>query len=92
MESTTKKILVAALLIFIGLPIVLLLAANAAFWMTDKTNGTIVSSGVIRRFILYVPQSYDRSKATPLVIFLCHYSERMYTYRQDAVQKGDPYV
>ena len=68
MKNTTKRILVAVLVIFIGLPIVLLLTANAAFWMMDKTNGAIVSSGVTRRYILYVPKSYDRSKATPLII------------------------
>jgi len=56
------------LVIFIGLPVVLVLTASAAFWMMDKTNGTVVSSGVTRRYILYVPKSYDRSKATPLVI------------------------
>lgn len=59
---------VAVLGIFIGLPIALLLTANAVFWMVDKTNGTIVSSGATRRYILYVPKSYDRSKATPLII------------------------
>jgi polyhydroxybutyrate depolymerase len=68
MKSTTKKILVALLVIFIGFPMVLFLTASAAFWAMDKTNETIVSSGVTRRYILYVPKSYDRSKATPLVI------------------------
>jgi poly(3-hydroxybutyrate) depolymerase len=68
MKSTSKKILVALLVIFIGLPVVLILTASAAFWMMDKTNGTVVSSGVTRRYILYVLKSYDRSKATPLVI------------------------
>jgi polyhydroxybutyrate depolymerase len=68
MKSITKKILIGVLVIFIGIPIVLLLTANAAFWMLDKTNGTVVSSGVTRRYILYVPKSYERRKATPLVI------------------------
>ena len=68
MKSTTKKILIALFVIFIGFPMVLFLAASAAFWAMDKTNGTIVSSGVTRRYILYVPKSYDRLKATPLVI------------------------
>ncbi|HEV2352300.1 MAG TPA: PHB depolymerase family esterase [Terriglobia bacterium] len=36
--------------------------------MTDQTNGTIVSSGEMRRYLLYVPKTYDRSKPTPLVI------------------------
>lgn len=68
MKRIAKKILLALLIIFVGLPIVIVLIANAAFWILDKTNGTIVSSGVTRRYILYVPNSYDRSKATPLVI------------------------
>jgi len=34
----------------------------------DNTNGTIVSSGETRRYLLYVPKSYDRSRPTPLVI------------------------
>jgi len=68
MKSTTRKILVALLLIFIGLPVALILTASAAFWVMDKTNGTIVSSGATRRYILYVPESYNRAKSTPLVI------------------------
>ena len=36
--------------------------------LTDQTNGTIVSSGETRQYLLYVPKNYDRSKPTPLVI------------------------
>jgi polyhydroxybutyrate depolymerase len=36
--------------------------------LTDQTNGTIVSSGETRQYLLYVPKTYDRSKPTPLVI------------------------
>jgi hypothetical protein len=68
MKSTTKKILIIVLVVFIGLPVALMLTASAAFWVMDKTNGTIVSSGVTCRYLLYIPRSYDRSKATPLVI------------------------
>jgi polyhydroxybutyrate depolymerase len=68
MKSTTKKIIIVVLVIFIGLPVALTLMASAAFWVMDKTNGTIVSSGVTRRYLLYVPRSYDSSKSTPLVI------------------------
>jgi polyhydroxybutyrate depolymerase len=38
--------------------------------LTDQTNGTIVSSGEARQYLLYVPKTYDRSKPTPLVISL----------------------
>lgn len=42
----------------------------AAFASLDETNGTIVSAGATRQYLLYVPKNYDRSKATPLVISL----------------------
>ena len=63
-----RKIIVGVLVIVIGLPVAFILTAFACFSIMDKTNGTIVSSGVTRRYLLYVPKTYDRSKATPLVI------------------------
>lgn len=42
----------------------------AAFASLNETNGTIVSSGETRQYLLYVPKTYDRSKPTPLVISL----------------------
>jgi polyhydroxybutyrate depolymerase len=42
----------------------------AAFASLNETNGTIVTSGETRQYLLYVPKTYDRSKATPLVISL----------------------
>ena len=68
MKNKTKKIIVIALAIVIGLPVVLVLTAFACFWIMDKTNETLVSSGAARRYLLYVPKSYERAKATPLVI------------------------
>ncbi len=46
----------------------MILTAFACFYIMDKTNGTIVSSGMTRRYLLYVPKTYDRSEATPLLI------------------------
>ncbi len=68
MNSKRRKIVVGVLVIVIGLPAASILTAFACFSIMDKTNGTIVSSGVTRRYLLYVPKTYDRSKATPLVI------------------------
>jgi len=68
MEKSTKKVIFAALVILIGIPVALILAAAAYFRVVDKTNGTIVSSGVTRRYLLYVPKTYDRSKPTPLIV------------------------
>jgi poly(3-hydroxybutyrate) depolymerase len=36
----------------------------------DRTNGSIVSSGEKRDYLLYVPTAYDRAQPMPLVISL----------------------
>ncbi len=67
---STRNILVRAALVIIGLPLVLVLIGAAFVCVLDQTNGTIVSSGREREYLLHVPASYDRSKPTPLVISL----------------------
>lgn len=68
MKAKRRKIILGVLVIVIGLPVAFILTAYACVSIMDKTNGTIVSSGVTRRYLLYVPKTYDRSKAAPLVI------------------------
>jgi len=68
MNRKRRKIILAVFVIVIGLPAAFVLTAFVWFSIMDKTNGTIISSGVTRRYLLYVPKTYDRSKATPLVI------------------------
>ncbi len=69
-----RKIIIRAVVVVIGLPVVLSLIAVVGFyalWSSyapNRTNGTIVSSGQERKYLLYVPRSYDRTKPTPLVI------------------------
>jgi polyhydroxybutyrate depolymerase len=69
-----RKIVVGAVAIIIGLPVVLALITWVSFYALvssfapNRTNGTIVSSGEKREYLLYVPRSYDRAKPTPLVI------------------------
>jgi polyhydroxybutyrate depolymerase len=70
MKGKRRKIIVGVLVIVIGLPAAFIVGAVAWFSMEGKTNGTIVSSGETRKYLLYVPKTYDRSKATPLVISL----------------------
>jgi polyhydroxybutyrate depolymerase len=70
MSGKRRKILVGVLVIVIGLPVAFIVGAVAWFSMEGKTNGTIVSSGETRKYLLYVPKTYDRSKAMPLVISL----------------------
>ena len=68
MSRKRTKTIIGVPLIVIGLPVASIPAAFACFSVMDKTNGTIVTSGVTRRYLLYVPKTYDRSKATALVI------------------------
>ena len=63
-----RKIVIGAVLVIIGLPVVLVLIAVVSVHALDRTNGTIISSGHKREYLLYVPPSYDRAKPTPLVI------------------------
>ncbi|NTU56247.1 MAG: hypothetical protein HGA79_08350 [Anaerolineales bacterium] len=51
-----------------GLLVLAVLALLAWFLVINRTNGTIVSAGERRSYLLYVPESYDPSKPTPLVI------------------------
>ena len=68
----TRKIVIGAVLVIIGLPVALVLIAAVSFYVLfyvpNRANGTIVSSGQEREYLLYVPRSYDRAKPTPLVI------------------------
>ena len=64
----TRKIVIRTVLLIIGLPVVLFLTAAASIYVLNQTNGTIVSSGHEREYLLYVPTNYDRTRPTPLVI------------------------
>jgi polyhydroxybutyrate depolymerase len=56
-------------LILLALVIALLLVAWVAYRLSDRTNGSLVSSaGEKRSYLLYVPETYDPSTPTPLVI------------------------
>ena len=71
---TIRKMIIRVVLVVIGLPVVLTLIAAVYFYMSfyslNRSNGTIVSSGQKREYLLYVPKSYGRTKLTPLVISL----------------------
>jgi polyhydroxybutyrate depolymerase len=46
------------------------LADAVRFYTHNRVNGSLVSSGETRRYLLYVPRSYDRARPAPLVISL----------------------
>ena len=69
MHNLLTAFLRVVLALFV-LALVLLLAAWAAYRLADRTNGSLESGGESRRYLLYVPESYDPSAPAPLVISL----------------------
>jgi len=55
-------------LLVIGLPLVAVLCFLSFAAFSNRTNGSLVSSGQKREYLLYVPRSYDRARPTPLII------------------------
>jgi polyhydroxybutyrate depolymerase len=65
-----RKTAIRVVLAVIGLSALLVLIAAAWISVLNKTNGTLVSSGRKREYLLHVPKTYDGAKPTPLVISL----------------------
>jgi polyhydroxybutyrate depolymerase len=63
-----RRVVLGAALALIGLPVVIVPIEAVSFYAANRDNGSFVSSGEKRDYLLYVPRSYDRSKPTPLVI------------------------
>ena len=64
-----NRSLIAALAL-LALPVALVLAEGRSYYFANRSNGTIVSSGQEREFLVHVPGSYDAGRPTPLVISL----------------------
>jgi polyhydroxybutyrate depolymerase len=63
-----RGMMLTAVLVLIALPAALALIEGVSYHVRNRSNGSIVSSGVEREYLLHVPRSYDRSRPTPLVI------------------------
>lgn len=57
-------------LALLALPVALVLAEGSSYYFANRSNGTMVSSGQEREYLLHVPSSYDAGRPTPLVISL----------------------
>jgi polyhydroxybutyrate depolymerase len=60
-----RKILLGTAVVVLGLPLALTLIAIVTISVLDRTNGSIVTSGDTREYLLPVPNSYERAKPTP---------------------------
>ena len=63
-----RRVVLGAALAFISVPVLAVPIEAVAFYSANRHNGSFVSSGEKREYVLYVPRSYDRSRPTPLVI------------------------
>src|SRR5882724_11537085 len=64
----SRKQVIGAVLILLTLPAAYAVIEAVTFYVANRNNGSFVSSGETREYLLYVPRSYDRTRPTPLVI------------------------
>jgi polyhydroxybutyrate depolymerase len=57
-------------LVILSVPAVLALTEAVSFYSKNRNNGTIVSSGERREYLVHVPRSLDRTKPAALVLSL----------------------
>jgi polyhydroxybutyrate depolymerase len=65
-----RRMVLGAALALVGLPVAIVPIEAVSFYRANRDNGSFVSSGEKREYLLYVPKSYDRRAPTPLVISL----------------------
>lgn len=70
MTVTNGTHVLRTVLVIISLPPLLALVEFERFHVANRNNGTMVSSGEKREWLLHVPRSYDGRKPTALVISL----------------------
>jgi polyhydroxybutyrate depolymerase len=58
----------AAVRVLLAVPVVLVLVEAVSYGVANRSNGTIVSSGEQREYLVHVPRSYDPTRPAPLVI------------------------
>src|SRR5437764_9099231 len=61
---------IGAVLALLSLPVLLVLVEAVSFRVANRPNGSFMSSGRKREYVLSVPRSYDRAKPTPVAISL----------------------
>lgn len=74
-NQTPRQRFPKALIILFLVLVVAPAIAGLWFLISNWTNGKIVSSGETRRYLLYVPNSYDPNTATPLVFNIHGYAQ-----------------
>ncbi len=63
-----RRFSLGAAIAIVVLPAAIVPIQAVSFYSANRDNGSFVSSGEKREYLLYVPRSYDRARPTPLVI------------------------
>jgi polyhydroxybutyrate depolymerase len=66
-NTITGRRIIKVVLTILGACAAIPITGIALFEAVNRTNGKIVSSGEMRRYLIHVPDSYDPAKPTPLV-------------------------
>lgn len=74
MNKLLKKI-IFVLTLLLGVALLLVIVLAVSFMIANKTNGTLISSGEKRQYLLYVPTSYSPDKPTPLIVSIHGFAE-----------------
>ncbi len=69
-KHQSRRHILGAVFTLLSLPPLVALVEAVSFHARNRNNGSIVSSGEKREYLLYVPESYDATRPTPLVICL----------------------
>lgn len=64
----SRTSVISSVAVIISLPVVLAAFDAVSFRIQNRNNGSLLSSGEKREYLLYVPRTYDPAKPTPLVI------------------------
>lgn len=68
MNLRIVKIITRVIIIIIIVMVGAIGSFFGVYLLVDKTNGQIETAGQLRKYLIYVPESYDSSRPTPLVI------------------------
>ncbi len=65
-----RPFVLGAALVLLALPALLAVAEAVSYRVVNRSNGSLVSSGTRREYLLYVPRGVDSTRPAPLVISL----------------------
>lgn len=70
-----KKWIARIVLLVVGLLVLAMVVIAGTYLVLNDTNGEITSSGVVRKYLVYEPESYDPGHPVPLVISIHGYAD-----------------